>query len=74
VGGGDIVEDDLVGPLPIVEGRELDGIPGVPQVLELRPLDDPTRIDIQTRYDANLKHWSLRSLGEWGVGSREQGF
>jgi hypothetical protein len=54
VGGGDVVEDDLVGPFPVVESCELDRIPGVAQVLELRPLDDPARVNVQTRDDANL--------------------
>src|SRR5690606_41381079 len=42
-------EGELVGALGAVARRELDGVAGVPQVLEVHALDDAARVDIQAR-------------------------
>ena len=55
VGGGDVVEDDLIRPLPIVEGRELYRISRVPQVGEVRPLYHPPGVHVEAGYDAHLE-------------------
>src|SRR5437588_2234038 len=47
VGRGDIEEHHLVGPLPVVERCELDGIPGIDQVDELHALDHPSGVDVE---------------------------
>src|ERR671916_2163723 len=47
VRGRDVVEDDLVRPLPVVEGRELDRVTGVPEVLEPGPLHDAACIHVE---------------------------
>ncbi len=55
VGGGDVVEDDLVGALAVVEGRELDRVPGVPEVLELRPLHHAPGVHVEAGDHAHLQ-------------------
>src|SRR5215210_5381765 len=55
VGGGDIVEDNLICPLRIVEGRELHRVSGVPQVGEVRPLYHPPGIHVEAGYDADFE-------------------
>ena len=56
VGGGDVEEDEFVGPLGIVGAGTLDGIPGITDVLELGSLDDPAAIDVETGDDAFTEH------------------
>src|ERR687889_202890 len=55
VGGGDVVEDDLIRPLPVVEGRELYRVSGVPQVGKVRPLYHTPGVHVEAGYDAYLE-------------------
>src|SRR5215204_1871848 len=55
VGGGDVVEDDLICPLPVVEGRELYRVSGVPQVGKVRTLYHPPGVHVEAGYDAYLE-------------------
>src|SRR3989337_1239822 len=48
---GDVAEDDLVGPLVLVRGRGLDGIPDDAEVPEADALHDPTRVDVEAGDD-----------------------
>ena len=53
VGGRrDVEEDELVGALGVVVRGELDGVPGVADVDELRALDDATVVDVHAGDDA----------------------
>ena len=49
----DVEEGQLVGALLAVAAGELDGVAGVPQVLEVDALDDPTVVDVEARDDAD---------------------
>ena len=53
---GDVEEDELVRALAVVEGGELDGVPGVAQIDEGRALDDAPAGDVQARDDALGEH------------------
>src|ERR671916_405229 len=55
VGGGDVVEDDLICTLPVVEGRELHRVSGVPQVGEVRPLYTPPDVHVEAWDDADFE-------------------
>ena len=57
VGGGDVEEDQLVGALGVVAGRELDRVARIAQTDEVRALDDPPGVDVQARDDALQRHW-----------------
>ena len=52
VAGGDVEEDQLVGPLAVVPGGHLNRVAGIAQVQELRPLDHAAAFDVQARDDA----------------------
>ena len=57
VGGrGDVQKRQLVGPLPVIERGVLHGVPGVGQVDEIDPLDDPPVFHVQARYDSLGQH------------------
>jgi hypothetical protein len=51
-GGGDIQEDQLVGPFLLIKAGVRHRVPGVAQVNEPHPLNHPPGPDIQTRDDA----------------------
>src|SRR5215216_1062393 len=71
VGGGDIVEDDLICPLPIVEGRELYRISGIPQVCEFCTFYHPPGVHVEAGYDANFEaHRGLFSRPRPGLARR----
>ena len=55
-GGGDVVEDDLVGALGVVAGRQLDGVAGIAQPGEPHALDDPAGVDVKARDDPHRSH------------------
>jgi hypothetical protein len=52
VRGRDVQEDQLVRALGVVQRRPLDGVPGVPQVDEVRALDDAAILDVKAGDDA----------------------
>jgi hypothetical protein len=56
MGGGDVEEDQLVGPLGIVGTGALDRIAGITDILESCSLDDPPTIDIETGDDSFAEH------------------
>src|SRR5262249_18631931 len=51
VAGGDVEEDELVGPLPVVAGRELHRVAGVAQPDEVDALDHAAAVDVETGDD-----------------------
>ena len=51
MGGRDVQERDFVGPLSAVRFRRLHRVARVHEVQEIDPLDDPPRVDIETRND-----------------------
>src|SRR5215208_4760855 len=55
VGGCDVVEDDLICPFTVVEGRELHRVSGVPQVGKVRPFYHPPGVHVEAGYDADLE-------------------
>ena len=59
VAGGDVKKNQLIGPLFFIAGSGFDRIAGVAQVDEIRPLDDASVFDIQTRYDSLCKHGTI---------------
>src|SRR5215217_5237486 len=71
VGGSDIVEDDLICPLPVVEGRELYRISGIPQVGESCPFYHPSGVHVEAWDDADFEaHQVLISRLRPGLGRR----
>jgi hypothetical protein len=52
----DVEEDDLVGALLVVAGRELDRVAGVDQVDEVHALHDAPGVHVQTRDDTDAPH------------------
>ena len=61
-GGGDVEEDELVGALGVVVGRELHGVACVTDVDEVGALDDPTIVDVEARDESLQGHGgSVRS-------------
>src|SRR5699024_1484157 len=50
--GGDVEEGELVGPLGTVTGGELHRVARIAQVLEVDPLDDASRVDVQAGDDS----------------------
>ena len=54
--GGDVQEDQLVGALFLVGGRDGDRVARIPQLLELHSLHDATAMDIEARDDADGEH------------------
>jgi hypothetical protein len=65
VGSGDVEEDQLVRALRVVAGRELDGIAGVAQVDEVRPLDHPPPIDVEAGDDPLERHDRYPRRAPW---------
>ena len=64
VGGRrDVEEHDLVGALPVVLARELDGVAGVAQIDEVDALDHAAVLDVEARDHSFGKHWGLLLLG-----------
>ena len=63
VRGGDVEEDQLVRPLGVVAGRELDRVAGVAQADEVGPLDDPARVHVEAGDDALQSHVARVALG-----------
>ena len=47
VAGGDVEEDQLVGPFLLVAGGHLDRIAGVAEVEEVRSFDDPAPVHVE---------------------------
>src|SRR5262249_1507869 len=60
VAGRDIQEDQLVGPLGVVTGRHVDRIARVPEVHEVRALDDTTVVDVEAGDDPLGQHTQPR--------------
>ena len=57
VGGGrDVEEHQFVGSLPVVAGRQLDRIAGVPESDEVDPLDDTAIVYVEARDDSHGPH------------------
>ncbi len=56
VRGRDVEEDELVGPLGVVAGSELDRIARVAQADEVRALDDAPGVDVEAGDDALQCH------------------
>ncbi len=56
VTGRDVEEHQLVGPFAIVPRGDLDRIAGVPEVQEVRPLDDTPMVDVQAGDDPLCQH------------------
>ena len=56
VAGGDVEEDQLVGPLGVIPRRDLDRIARVAEVEEVRPLDHPAMVDVEARDDPLGQH------------------
>ena len=54
--GGDVVENQLVGPFAVVAGGQLNRVAGIAEVLELHPLDHPTGIDVEAGNDPHGSH------------------
>ena len=52
---GDVEEDELVGALGVVAGRELDRIAGVAQVDEVHALDHAAGVDVEARDDPGVR-------------------
>ena len=65
VAGGDVEEDELVGPLFFVARSDRHRIAGVAEIEEIRPLDDSAPVDIKTRYHPFGEHRAY----DFGVGS-----
>ena len=53
MGGRDIEEGDLIGPLSAVAGGQLHGVSGILEALEVDSFDDPTVLDVQAGNDAD---------------------
>src|SRR5690606_32830339 len=51
LGSGNIQEDQLVGPFPVIQPGQFHRIPGIPQVDEGNPLHHPAILHIQTGND-----------------------
>gem|GEM_PF-6177020 len=75
MGGRDIEEGDLIGPLSAVAGSQLHGVSGVLEALEVDSFDDPTVLDVQAGNDAdgNAHDWSLDIGPAEGGGGGEVG-
>src|SRR3954465_13575190 len=56
VGGGDVEEDELSRARGVIALGELDWVAGVADVHEVRPLDDPSGVDVQARDDSLVMH------------------
>ena len=54
-GGGDIKEGQLIGPLTIVFGGELNRISCIAQILKMHALDHSPRVDIKTWDDSDCQ-------------------
>ena len=56
VAGGDVEEDQLVGPFRIIPRGDLDRIARVAEVEEVRPLDHAAMVDVEARDDPLGQH------------------
>ena len=73
----DVEEDELVGSLGVVAGRQLDRIAGVAEVDEVDALHHPTGVDVEARddpsgthpIDATVRRQSTVTAGRTGSGS-----
>ena len=63
---GDVQEDEFVGTLGVVACGDRDGVAGVAQVEEVRPLHHPPAVDVEAGDDPLGQH---RRVGQRGGGS-----
>jgi hypothetical protein len=62
-GSGDIKEDEFIRSLLFIGRRDGDGIASIAQFFKFHPLDHATRMDIETRNDANRQHGRDEAVG-----------
>ncbi len=65
VRGGDVEEDDLVGPLVLVAHRQLHRVAGIAQVHELHALDHAALVHVEAGDHASQQHQARGSSAAW---------